>query len=67
MKNNASVIRPNIAINSFGNNHRNFVPQVVVIHRFNCTKWLLNCCYNPHKYMIEQHRAALGEYLDLHS
>ena len=29
------------------------------------TKSQLNCSYNPHKDMIEQHLAALGEYLDL--
>ena len=31
------------------------------------TKWLLNCSYNPHKSMIEQHLAARGKYLDLYS
>ena len=31
------------------------------------TKWLLNCSYNPHKNMIEQHLAVLGKYLDLNS
>ena len=30
-------------------------------------KWLINCSYNPHKNMIENHIRALSEILDIYS
>ena len=30
-------------------------------------KWLINCSYNPHKNLIDNHLDALSKYLDLYS
>ena len=76
MKNNVSFTQwPNITINSFGcytqvffitttavyNDHRNFVPQVVVIDRFDCT--LISCfCWKYIKFQLKRYRGVMSHY-----
>ena len=60
-------VREDIPSNLLATVEKNHIESFYVELNLRNEKWLINCSYNPNKFMICNHLDALSTYLDLHS